>query len=390
VVDVRRSLVLALSLAALMVPVGTARASGLDVGWSRSLHAYGFVDVDVSATGASAVVGGRDASGGRYLSAAVVAVYGPHGDLRWKDVWRPTSRCSAQASAVAFGTDGGVYVAGHWRCPSPSEIGTDLWFLRRYRADGTRGWLLKESRSAQPFTEGWSDANDLAALPGGGVVLAGSHTGCCDVSAGQDGWVLAFGADGSLRWTNAFEPAGYPTFTQDGANAVVVIDGAVYVGGAVADGTIAQPWIDREPVVLRLSATGTTVWTHVVRDAGRPPQDFDEVVSITVAAGRPVALMRFEDRARTYGRLLALRADGTTIWSTPTTWWPGAVAGTPAGRLFTLAWKGEREEIRAFDARGRLLWSNPLAWEVADLAYGDGSLFASGYLGERARLVRFA
>jgi hypothetical protein len=383
----RRSLVALVCLCTLLLPQ-LARAAPIEKEWSRTLTGNSFVSVSTTPDGVSVVGGSRMAPGGRYTTAAIVAVYGPNGGLRWKDVWRP-KRCSAQASVVAFGTDGGVYAAGSWRCPT-DELSRTFWYLRRYTAAGERDWLVRQSPADMPFLEGWSEASGLAARPGGGVIVAGSDTGCCDISAGQDGWVLAFGADGRLLWTNPFEPAGFLPVTSDAAMAVVVARGAIYVGGSVADGTPAVPWRDREPVVLRLSSAGGTMWTRALRDQDRRESDFDEVASMSVAAARPVAFLRMEDGSHVHGRLLALTPTGATAWTARTPGWPGSLAGTPAGRLYAIATRGQTPELRAFTPHGDQRWAVPIEPGLWDLAFGDGSLFASGYRDDdEAYLVRF-
>ncbi|HEX6843807.1 MAG TPA: hypothetical protein VF235_01715, partial [Actinomycetota bacterium] len=100
----RRSLVVAICLCTLLLLPQGARAAPIEQEWARTLAGNSFVAVTTTPDGVSAVAGSRMAPGGRYSTAALVAVYGPNGGPRWKDVWRPKG-CSAQAGAVAFGSD---------------------------------------------------------------------------------------------------------------------------------------------------------------------------------------------------------------------------------------------------------------------------------------------
>ena len=228
--------------------------------WTRQFPGW-VMAVDTSSNGMTAVVGSRWAPGGHQTMSIVV--YGPQGGQRWLRTWRPAGE-SAGASTVAVAPDGTIYVGGG----RDRVVGYETeswWFLRRYSANGTLMWHRDQQPAQHPRTWG---AIHAIALRGAGVVVAGGDTGCCDASAGQDGWIRAFGGNGGLLWTNRFEPPGIPSRTQDLVWDVAVHHGAIYAAGYVAIGTAEEPWKDHEAVVARLTPGGSLAWARVFRDRG--------------------------------------------------------------------------------------------------------------------------
>ena len=317
--------------------------------WTRQFPGW-VMAVDTSSNGVTAVVGSRWAPEAirRCLSWSTDA-----GRQRWQGTWRPAGE-SAFASAVAVAADGSVYVGGHRTSVDVYET-EEWWFLRRYSANGTLLWNRGQSPAQHRATWGMIDA---IATRSGGVVVAGSDTGCCDVSAGQDGWIRAFGTGGALLWTNPFEPPGIAARTQDLVWDVAAHRGAIYAAGYVAIGTAEEPWRDHEAVVARLTPGGSLAWARVFRDPGIQ-DDRDEAVSITIAAGRPVAAIQMNATTSAWTRFVGLRpAAGTLRWSAGTNGWPVAVEGTASGALYLLSRHPEQYLLREFRPRGNQMWSS--------------------------------
>jgi hypothetical protein len=227
-------------------------------------------------------------------------------------------------------------------------------------------WHRDQLRAQHPRT--WGSINAIS-VRGAGVIVAGDDTGCCDVGAGQDGWVRAFGGNGGLLWTNRFEPPGIPSSTQDLVWDLAVHRGAIYAAGQVAIGTPDEPWRDLEAVVARLAPDGSLAWARVFRDPGIQ-DDWDAAMSITVAAGRPVAAIQMNATTSAWTRLVGLGPEtGALRWSARTDGWPSVIGGTSTGTLFLIARHPEIYTLREFGPRGVLRWSSGnLGRWVADLS----------------------
>ena len=353
--------------------------------WTRQFPGW-VMAVDTSSNGVTAVVGSRWAPGGHQTMSIVV--YGPRGGQRWRGIWRPAGE-SAFASAVAVAADGSVYVGGHRTSVDVYET-EEWWFLRRYSASGALLWHREQPPAQHPATWGMIDA---IATRSGGVVVAGSDTGCCDIGAGQDGWVRAFGSGGALLWTNPFEPPGIAARTQDLVWDVAAHRGAIYAAGYVAIGTAEEPWKDHEAVVARLTPDGSLAWARVFRDPGIQ-DDLDEAVSITIAAGRPVAAIQMNATISAWTRFVGLRATtGTLRWSAGTNGWPVALEGTASGALYLLSRHPEQYLLREFGPQGNQVWSSDdLGRWIADLSIAARrmSLVGDNPSGGGSRIWRYA
>jgi outer membrane protein assembly factor BamB len=352
--------------------------------WTRRFPGW-VMAVDTSSSGITAVAGSRWAPEGHQTMSIVV--YGPLGGQRWHATWRPAGE-SAIASAVAVASDGSIYVGGHRTGVDVFETET-WWFLRRYSANGTLLWHREQSPAQHEMA--WGEIHSIATRSGG-VVVAGAHTGCCDVSAGQEGWIRAFGSRGTLLWTNPFEAPGIPARTQDLVWDVTVARGAIYAGGYIAIGTQQEPWRDQEAVVARLTSSGSLAWAHVFRDPGIQ-DDFDAAVSITVAGGRPVAAFQMNATMSAWTRLVRFRPDtGDVRWSNGTNGWPTSVEGTAAGSLYLLSRHPETYLLRRFGPKGNPMWSSgDLGKWMADISVAARrlSLVGDNPSGPGSRIWRY-
>jgi hypothetical protein len=135
-------------------------------------------------------------------------------------------------------------------------------FLRRYSSSGALLWA-RASR-------GWRAGDVYEAATGVAVrselvVVSGEDYGCCGDSY-SDGFVRAYGLDGTLLWENRFEPPGVRR-THDGARGVAIApSGAIYAVGWVAMGPESLgAMADHEVLIQRLSPNGKRVWSRIVR-----------------------------------------------------------------------------------------------------------------------------
>jgi hypothetical protein len=367
----------ALLAVAMVAPSATSGASPTR-DWSRKVPGWP-IAVGTNARGETAVAGStRDANG------IVVTVHGPEGTKRWIATWRP-AKGTAYPSAVAIADGGAVFVGG-----SRTVRGMGIrswWFLRRYSPEGRLVWHREQ---AEHPVERWGGVEDLV-VTDGGPIAALSDTGCCDVSAGQEGWVTAFDGAGRARWTSPFEAAGIPATTPDLATGLHATNGGgVYVGGYVAEGTAAEPWKDREAVVVRLTARGTVAWTRVLRDAGIQ-DDMDVVRAVTVAGGSPVAVIEMNAVASAWTRLVRLDpTDGDVRWSGGVNGWPLTAAGTPAGDVYLLT-RYPSYQVRKIGPLGGVRWTMTIARaQFMDLTLARRGMSVVGDRDEQGRLWRFA
>lgn len=301
-------LVLALSLA----PPAQAR---LRLEWAH--HAgRDLVAVQVDADGSSVAAGRWDATG--FGFGMLVVRYGPGGGKEWARHWRPSSNQNAFASAtdVAIGPGGRIYVAG-WAHPRHCGEGI-VWFLRAYSPNGRFLWM----RSAHDWRHCSGASSGTGVGVGGGLIaVSGLQQGCCD-DPYHEGWVRAFGMNGRRLWTNRFEP-GWNYQTWDLARDVAVGKlGSVYAVGSVDvradDGRGPAP--DREAMIQKISATGSTLWTRVLQQAG--DRNTDEAQAVDVRGDALVVAARlnggeawsaFGQRGHTW--LARYDVGGSLVWS---------------------------------------------------------------------------
>lgn len=154
---------------------------------------------------------------------AFLRAYAPDGTVRWT---RRGSDVGDSASAVA--TDGRqVIVGGVTRAPAGAPESERDGYLRAFGTDGTTRWVSPLETTA------W--VGGIAVTPGGGVLVVGRTEGVLagETSAGRsDAYVRAYTADGELRWARQFGSS-----RDDDAVAVAVdASGTVYVAGNVVAG----------------------------------------------------------------------------------------------------------------------------------------------------------
>jgi hypothetical protein len=381
----------ALSLSA----VATAAVAPLAPAWTQDFP------MDVS-SGAVAV----DRDGNTYVSGTrgefehsigVLRKVDASGSVVWVRTWRPEpSRAHVAGGPVALAPDGSVYMAGS---VGSSHFEGGGWFLRKYRSDGTLEWARDEP--------GWQhgrtgDFPTGLAVSRGLVLLAGSFEGCCGDFRIFDGWVLAFGDDGSHRWRAPFEAPGLGAFSDETDDVAAGAGGGIFVVGWAALGPesdmVAAP---HELFLQRLDRAGGVVWSRVYPETAHRDQHFgaDLVVhgdALTISAlvdGHPVA-ERYGGRPG-HAWLGRFTLGGDLVWSR--VWgrsWTGAaqpVAVTldasdrafVAGTVRDPSDHGLDAFVRSYSRAGHLRWSVRLQhgqrrMEGSGAAWGAGGISVSG------------
>jgi hypothetical protein len=379
------SLVLAFSAPAATVPAPTPA-------WTTD------VQMDVRTGSVAADRDGNSYVTGFRGTAAPIAVlekFDPDGAVAWTVSWSPEGgRTHSSGGLVAVAPDGSVYLAGS--VSSHYEGGG--WFLRKYTPDGALVWARDE--------RGWehgraSDIPTGLAVSRRQIVLSGYWHGCCGDLNLRDGWVLAFGTDGSWRWKSRFEAPGREAFSDEAEGIALGAHGSIYVGGWVALGPESEQVLFPHALFLQeLDRNGGVVWSRIYAATAHHGQDFGTSVAVhrralivsAVVDGPPVDWVRTRPGHAWLGRFTL---DGILRWSRAwgTTWAaasrPTAVATGRTGRVFVTGTRHDPSDrglnafVRAYTSSGHLLWNVPLQeghrrMVGDDVAWAAGDLFVTG------------
>lgn len=295
------------------------------------------------------------------------------GNPKWaKQLGGPLAQ---QATAIAAMPDGGAVISGRTAGPVDFAEGEPIdsspyGFVLRLDPAGEPVWGKVFSGNAfQPIT-------DVAALPGGGVVLAGNFYGSIDlggpdplVTNDQDGFVAAYDAQGKWQWARKVGGSGY----SDTVNALAVRpDGGVVVTGAVegtvdfGGGPLFGIEFDANTYLLDLDASGNHVRSAIY---GRDGWDYGSDVAI--AEDGSVALTGDVSNKIWFGlgTLTSHGSDDAFV----------ATIDTRGNPLFQRVIGGVDREVGhrvAVDASGRVVVAGSVQGEI-DL--GLGSTSGSGY-----------
>jgi hypothetical protein len=300
-----------LALFAMGVPQ-VARAAVPTPTWTKEIAfdvRSGSVAVDPAGNTYVAGVRGVDPS------VAVLTKFDPAGAALWTRSWAPSVVGAHTAGhLVAVAPDGSVYFAG----TVGSHYEGGAWFLRKYRADGTLRWARDEPGWQHGRT---SDFPSSLAVSRHQVLLSGSYQGCCGDLRILDGWVMAFGRDGSWRWRSPFEAAGLGSFSDEAESIAVGAGGGIYVGGWAALGPEADDLAaDHELFLQRLDLHGHVVWSRVYPETAYLDQHFGADLAVHGSAlmvsalvdGIPVGFTRSRPGHAWVGRFTL---DGRGVWS---------------------------------------------------------------------------
>jgi hypothetical protein len=232
--------------------------------------------------------------------------------------------------------------------------------------------------------------------------MAGSFQGCCGDFRIVDGWVRAFGPDGSHRWRSPLEaPGGLGVFSDRADTVTAGAAGAIYVGGWVAtraeNDEVAAP---HELFLQRLDHHGGVVWSRVYPATAHVDQQFgvdlavrrDALVASALVDGRTVV---FKGSRPGHAWLGRFTLDGDPVWCREwgTTWnaaaQPVGVSTDRGGRIFVTGTARDPSDggldafVRSYSAAGDLRWTLRLQaghrlMVGGDVAWGHGGLSALG------------
>ncbi|MGZ4125464.1 MAG: hypothetical protein ACXVQU_07915 [Actinomycetota bacterium] len=301
----------------------------------------------------------QPASGDAYL---VLSRLDPSGSPLWRRTFRPRGGVTRGVD-VAIGPYDSIFLAGY---VGSNHLEGGGWLLRRYTTDGDLVW----SRVTPRWRRGVAVGIDAIAVGGGRLVVVGNDFGCCGDVA-NDGWVRAYGLDGTRLWRSPFEVPD-PRGTNDGAAAIATgRSGGVYVAGWIATGPepLDTERADHEVMVQKLLVDGTVSWTKVFFDRNA---DRDAATSIAVRADEVVVAAEsggsWVHRRPMHAWLARMSPSGSVRWTR--SWGldpdraavPASVSIDPAGSALVAGTmrdpsdRGTDAFLRAYSARGDLQW----------------------------------
>ncbi|MCD6366423.1 MAG: T9SS type A sorting domain-containing protein [Bacteroidales bacterium] len=238
------------------------------------------------------------------------------GDTLWTKCYGGSSW--DEALAIQQTTDSGFIVA----CSSTSTDGDvsgnhggkDYWVLR-LDATGDTLWTKCYGGSDDDYVESIQQTTDS------GFVVAGySQSTDGDVSGNhgyEDSWILRLDAAGNILWTKCYGGSGW-----DEANAIqqTTDSGFVMAGwSGSTDGDVSGNHGGSDSWILRLDATGDTLWTKCYGGSGT---DWVDAIRQTTDSGFVVAggsTSTNGDVSGNYGSydywILRLDAAGDTLWT---------------------------------------------------------------------------
>lgn len=231
------------------IPAGTSLSSGIG----------GYV---VDEAGITYVTGTTTSSPiGPFNEDVVTAAIGPDGTLLWQTLYDGPENGFDQASGIALGPGGVLYVTGDTQGP---DFYANVLLLKYEAATGA---LL----DSVIFSSGpWMSENgsSVAVDALGGVYVVGGTGG-----DGTDALILEFDSAGELLWKRTWDGAAFEPYSLDSALRVRIDpngDPIVLIKGVTA-------WNQPDFVVVKYApGTGATIWTATWGDnGGDTPRDME-------------------------------------------------------------------------------------------------------------------
>lgn len=231
-----------------------------------------------------------------FVSDYVTIAYSTSGVPLWTNRYNGPANRDDQATALAVGPQGNVYVTGF---STADSLANDTDYLTiAYTADGVPLWTNRYTRILSVSGE---EANAIAVDSAGNVVVTGYSTG---QGTSRDYLTIAYTADGLPLWTNRYNG---PGSSVDEAYAIAIDpEDNVIVTGASDAGASTYDY-----ATVKYSKTGELLWIRRY-DGGR----------LDSASGKAVAVDRdgtifVTGRVRFFGDYgtVAYSPAGTELWS---------------------------------------------------------------------------
>jgi len=236
------------------------------------------------------VIAGKTYSVGAGGSDALVARFGPDGDLRWQKIYGGEHNDGARSIAPL--DDGGFVIAGS----KGGAENDDAWVVA-LDGDGEKRWDRTHG------TPGEDGAVSITQAADGGFAVAGysQRPGLSSF----DNWVVRLDAKGDMVWQRHFARGIFSAGTAISA----APDGGLFVAGLSQERTPR----DSKSWVIRLAHDGKTLWKQLSREAGSneawgaaPTPDGGLVV---------VSAAQYGGLGESDARLVRFAPDGEIIWS---------------------------------------------------------------------------
>lgn len=306
---------------------------------------------DVSRDGTIVVVGSTttDYPGGL----AVLWALSPRGSVAWRSSWAPKGGY-ARAAGVAIGGDR-AYAVG---VVSPEvacdwEIGSFGWFVVGTDERGRTEW----ARLAPHWDCRWETGGPIGA-GGGSVAIATTRLieGYSDVH----GALRVYGTDGTLRWTDPFEP--FPVGGSEGYDADDVmglaVDGRGRVYAAGWAWRYPREWgADHEAALMAFDAHGHRRWVRVFGEPARPRDDIDLGTDVDARGRRVLFAALMDTREGRLARVVALGASGARRWTADVQGTEVRVALGPGRTSFVANMRLGALTVRKLDRHGQVAWA---------------------------------
>jgi hypothetical protein len=236
-----------LCMAGLMLMAVPLEAGALEIVWTKK-YKRSSEGLDRGSALAVTPKGAVYVAGDTYVSGRgqdiLVRKYSKKGRLVWSKKHNGPGNGDDYATGAALSAGGAVYVIGYIdRTGAGGGTGRDIW-IRKYSRRGKKRWTDTYNGLSDNTDEGYA----VAVAPDGSVYAVGRT-----FVDGQDFdvWVRKYSSGGVVGWTRFFNDL---NDSSDGAKAVTVSNGGIYVAGQTVNSTI-DAWL------RKYDSGGGTDWT---------------------------------------------------------------------------------------------------------------------------------
>jgi uncharacterized delta-60 repeat protein len=285
--------------------VGNDRASALVVDATGNAYVTGKTDSDPSLT-----VTNYD-----YCTLK----YNASGQQQWVQTYNGSSNSTDEANALCFNSNGNIIVTGHSDGSSNPLVSDYAIRTICYNTSGAQQW----SQSFQGTGNKDENGNAIAALTGGGVIVAGTEQ---DSESQSDALGLTYTTAGSQGWRSDYHGQGD---NSDNVNAIVVDASAnTYLAGYMNSRNDL-----RDMCVIKLNSSGDTLW---VRTYNGSDNGIDEATDLKVDNSGNVYVTGYTKESTTDYDITTLKYSptGALLWVAKFD--NGAVSGEDKGAKLIL------------------------------------------------------